>query len=76
MLQFAAQNSIFPEIQLFEFSQINECIERMRKEKVGYRMVLKAPESWWETVYSSLVLRGRDLRHLEGPVLSEPVSLI
>eukprot|EP01102_Stenamoeba_stenopodia_P020772 TRINITY_DN8223_c0_g1_i1.p1 TRINITY_DN8223_c0_g1~~TRINITY_DN8223_c0_g1_i1.p1 ORF type:complete len:346 (+),score=54.69 TRINITY_DN8223_c0_g1_i1:123-1160(+) len=46
MLQFAAQNQIFPEIQLFEFSQINECIERMRKEKVGYRMVLKAPDSW------------------------------
>lgn len=46
MLRFAALNKIFPEVEVLPFEKINEAIDRMRKEKVGYRMVLKAPEEW------------------------------
>jgi uncharacterized zinc-type alcohol dehydrogenase-like protein len=41
MLDFAARHNIVPKTESFLFSQINEAIEKLRKGKVRYRVILK-----------------------------------
>jgi uncharacterized zinc-type alcohol dehydrogenase-like protein len=41
MLDFAARHNILPKTETFLFSQINEAVEKLRKGKVRYRVVLK-----------------------------------
>jgi alcohol/geraniol dehydrogenase (NADP+) len=41
MLDFAARHKIEPIIEIFEFDQVNEAIERLHSGKARYRLVLK-----------------------------------
>lgn len=41
MLDFAARHNIVPKTETFLFSQINEAVDKLRKGKVRYRIVLK-----------------------------------
>jgi alcohol/geraniol dehydrogenase (NADP+) len=41
MLDFAARHKIEPIIEIFEFDQVNEAIERLNSGKARYRLVLK-----------------------------------
>jgi uncharacterized zinc-type alcohol dehydrogenase-like protein len=40
MLNFAARHNILPKTETFKFSQVNEAIEKVRQDKVRYRVVL------------------------------------
>ena len=40
MLDFAARHNILPMTETFKFSQVNEAIEKLKKGKVRYRIVL------------------------------------
>jgi len=41
MLDFAARHNILPKTEIFKFSEINDAIDKLRKGKVRYRVVLK-----------------------------------
>jgi uncharacterized zinc-type alcohol dehydrogenase-like protein len=41
MLDFAARHEINPIVEMFKFSEVNEAIEKLRKGKVRYRVVLE-----------------------------------
>ena len=41
MLDFANQHQIYPETEIFEFDQINSAIDKLRKNEIRYRAVMK-----------------------------------
>ena len=41
MLNFAARHKVLPTVETFEFSQVNEAIDKLRQGKARYRIVLK-----------------------------------
>lgn len=41
MLEFSAKHKIYPEIELFDFSEINAAIEKVKKNEIRYRAVVK-----------------------------------
>jgi alcohol/geraniol dehydrogenase (NADP+) len=40
MLDFAARHKILPTVETFNFSQVNEAIEKLKQGKIRYRAVL------------------------------------
>ena len=41
MLEFSAKHKIYPEIELFDFSEINAAIEKVKRNEIRYRAVVK-----------------------------------
>lgn len=41
MLDFAARHKIQPTVEIFKFTEVNDAIEKLKKGKVRYRVVLK-----------------------------------
>lgn len=41
MLKFAAENNVKPQIEVFPMQEINAALEKLRKNQVRYRAVLK-----------------------------------
>ena len=41
MLEFAAQHNIAPQIELFDFTEINQALDHLREGKARYRIVLQ-----------------------------------
>ena len=41
MLEFVAQHKIAPQIELFDFAEINQALDHLREGKARYRIVLQ-----------------------------------
>lgn len=44
LLEMAVKGDVVPQVEVFDFSQINNVMERLAKSEIGGRVVLKLPE--------------------------------